>query len=72
MASPQGVGSGWDAVRAMVVVVGEERSNVATVARCFLIWVGAGPGLRVGYIYLSPLFRQAFMAQLARALVVIL
>jgi hypothetical protein len=51
---------------------GEERSDVATVARCFLIWVGAGPGLRVGYIYLSPLFRQGFMAQLARALVLIL
>ena len=51
---------------------GEERSDVATVARCFLIWVGARPGLTVGYIYLSPLFRQGFMAQLARALVLIL
>ena len=35
-------------------------------------WGRAGPGLRVGYIYLSPLVRQGFMAQLARALVLIL
>jgi len=74
--SPRGVGivgSGWDAVRTgWWWWWGEGRSDVATVARCFLIWVGAGPGPRVGYIYLSPLYKQAFMAQLVRALVAIL
>ena len=35
-------------------------------------WGRARPGPRVGYIYLSPLYKQAFMAHLARALVAIL
>ena len=73
MTSPRAVGSGWDAARALVVVVvvgrKKRRGNCCTLFP-HLGAVGP-PGPRVGYIYLSFLFRQDLMAQLARVLVIV-
>ena len=74
MTSPRAVGSGWDAARAralVVVVVGRKkrRGNNCTLFP-HLGKVGP-PGPSVGYIYLSFLFRQDLMAQLARVLVIV-
>ena len=56
----------------VVAVVGSKQATWEWLAGGFQIW--AVPGRRipkVGYIYLSSLLRQAVMAQLARALLVV-